>query len=134
MEMGCYGIGVTRIVGAAIEQGHDERGIIFPSAIAPFEIVLVPMGWSKPPAVRETSERLYGELRAAGVDVILDDRDERPGSMLADWELIGIPHRLVIGERGLKEGVIEYQARRDTGATKLAVADAAARVREILCG
>jgi len=134
MEMGCYGIGVTRIVGAAIEQGHDERGIIFPAAIAPFELVLVPMGWSKSAAVRETSERLYGELRSAGIDVILDDRDERPGSMLADWELIGIPHRLVIGERGLKEGAVEYQGRRDTSATRLPVDAATTRVREVLCG
>ncbi|MDP2810836.1 MAG: proline--tRNA ligase [Rhodocyclaceae bacterium] len=133
MEMGCYGIGVTRIVGAAIEQGHDERGIIFPAAIAPFELVIVPMGWSKSDAVRTTAENLYGELSAAGIDVILDDRDERPGSMLADWELIGIPHRIVIGERGLKEGLAEYQGRRDAEATKVPLADIAALARRKIC-
>ncbi|HEX8987440.1 MAG TPA: proline--tRNA ligase [Rhodocyclaceae bacterium] len=133
-EMGCYGIGITRIVGAAIEQGNDERGIIFPAAIAPFELVIVPMGWNKSEAVREACEKLHGELAAAGVDVILDDRDERPGSMLADWELIGVPHRLVVGERGLKEGVVEYQGRRDPEATKVPLAEAATLARAKVCG
>ncbi|MDK9726444.1 MAG: proline--tRNA ligase [Sterolibacteriaceae bacterium MAG5] len=134
MEMGCYGIGITRIVGSAIEQGNDERGIIFPAAIAPFELVIVPMGWGKSPAVREAAEKLYADLAAAGIDVILDDRDERPGSMLADWELIGVPHRVVIGERGLKEGVAEYQGRRDTEAAKLPLAEIAALARAKVCG
>jgi prolyl-tRNA synthetase len=134
MEMGCYGIGITRIVGSAIEQGNDDKGIVFPTAIAPFEAVIVPMGWGKSEAVRNAAGRLYDELSAAGVDVILDDRDERPGSMLADWELIGVPHRIVIGERGLKEGVAEYQGRRDAEATKLPLAETAAFVRGKTCG
>jgi len=133
MEMGCYGIGITRIVGAAIEQGNDERGIIFPAAIAPFELVIVPMGAGKSVAVREAAESIYGELHAAGVDVVLDDRDERPGSMLADWELIGVPNRIVIGERGLKEGVAEFQGRRDAQAEKLPLAEVAARARAQIC-
>ncbi|MGE5467676.1 MAG: proline--tRNA ligase [Ignavibacteria bacterium] len=132
-EMGCYGIGITRIVGAAIEQGNDERGIVFPAAIAPFELVIVPMGWNKSPAVREACEKLHQELADAGIDVVLDDRDERPGSMLADWELIGVPHRVVIGERGLKEGMAEYQGRRDAEATKVPVAEIAAYARGKLC-
>jgi prolyl-tRNA synthetase len=133
MEMGCYGIGVTRIVGAAIEQGNDERGIVFPAGIAPFELVIVPMGAAKSQAVRDAAEKVYRELRVAGVDVILDDRDERPGSMLADWELIGIPHRIVIGERGLKEGVAEFQSRRDAQATKVPLAEIAALARSRIC-
>jgi prolyl-tRNA synthetase len=132
-EMGCYGIGITRIVGSAIEQGNDDKGIVFPAAIAPFEAVIVPMGWSKSAAVREACEKIYQELSAGDVDVILDDRDERPGSMLADWELIGVPHRIVIGERGLKEGLAEYQGRRDAEATKLPLTEAAAFVRGKLC-
>ncbi|NMG33446.1 proline--tRNA ligase [Azoarcus sp. TTM-91] len=127
-EMGCYGIGVTRIVGAAIEQNNDERGIIWPNAIAPFEVVLCPVGWSKSEAVRAEAEKLYEALLAAGIDVILDDRDERPGVMFADWELIGVPHRVTIGDRGLKDGVVEYQGRRDAAASKLAPADIAAHV------
>jgi len=133
MEMGCYGIGVTRIVGAAIEQGNDEKGIFLPASIAPFEVVIVPMGWGKSQAVRDAAEKTYAELAAANVDVILDDRDERPGSMLADWELIGVPHRIVIGERGLKDGVAEYQGRRDAEATKLPLAETAAFVRGKVC-
>lgn len=132
-EMGCYGIGITRIVGAAIEQGNDERGIIFPAAIAPFQLVIIPMGWSKSQLVRETAESLYGELSAAGIDVILDDRDERPGSMLADWELVGIPHRIVVGDRGLKDGMVEYQGRRETTPTKIAPNEVLARVKQSLC-
>jgi len=121
MEMGCYGIGVTRILGAAIEQNHDERGIIWPSSIAPFELVICPVGWSKSEEVRNEATRLLDALLAAGVDAILDDRNERPGVMFADWELIGVPHRLVIGERGLKEGLAEYQGRRDTEPTRIAL-------------
>lgn len=111
--MGCYGIGVTRIVASAIEQNNDESGIIWPNAIAPFEVALVPMNAHKSEQVRETTEKLYQDLKAAGVDVLLDDRDERPGSKFADLELIGIPHRIVIGERGLKNGELEYKGRRD---------------------
>ncbi|MCX4165585.1 MULTISPECIES: proline--tRNA ligase [Paraburkholderia] len=130
MVMGCYGIGVTRILGAAIEQNFDEKGIIWPESIAPFEIVLCPMGYDRSDAVREHTDTLYAALVEAGIDVILDDRGERPGVMFADWELIGVPHRLVIGERGLKEGKIEYQGRRDTEATLLPVESAAQTVVE----
>ncbi|TVT73031.1 MAG: proline--tRNA ligase [Denitromonas halophila] len=132
MEMGCYGIGVSRILGAAIEQNNDERGIIWPSAIAPFQLVICPVGWSKSDAVREAAQALYTELSEAGVDVILDDRNERPGVMFADWELIGVPHRVVIGDRGLKEGSAEYQGRRDACATAVPVAELAAFVHEKL--
>jgi prolyl-tRNA synthetase len=112
-EMGCYGIGVTRIVGAAIEQNHDERGIVFPEPIAPFHVALVPIGYGKSAAVREAADSIYRELSDSGLEVLLDDRDERPGVMFADMELIGIPHRIVVGERGLKDKMIEYQGRRD---------------------
>ena len=122
-EMGCYGIGVTRILGAAIEQNHDARGIIWPRAIAPFELVICPVGWGKSQAVRDEAQKLYDALLATGVDAILDDRDERPGVMFADWELIGVPHRVTIGDRGLKEGVVEYQGRRDAEAAKLPVGE-----------
>ncbi|MCK6376474.1 MAG: proline--tRNA ligase [Zoogloea sp.] len=128
MEMGCYGIGVSRILGAAIEQNNDARGIIWPDAIAPFQVAIVPMGYAKSEAVREAADALYAQLTAAGIDTFLDDRDERPGSLLADNELIGTPHRVVIGDRGLKEGVVEYQGRRDAEATKLPVADVGATV------
>jgi prolyl-tRNA synthetase len=117
MQMGCYGIGITRILGAAIEQNFDERGIIWPASIAPFEVVLCPMGYDRSAAVKEATDALYASLQDAGVDVILDDRGERPGAMFADWELIGVPHRVVIGERGLKDGLLEYQGRRDAEAT-----------------
>ncbi|WP_175784706.1 proline--tRNA ligase [Burkholderia ambifaria] len=130
MLMGCYGVGVTRILGAAIEQNFDDRGIIWPESIAPFEVVLCPMGYDRSDMVREAADKLYAELAAAGIDVILDDRGERPGVMFADWELIGVPHRLVIGERGLKEGKIEYQGRRDAEATLLPADEAAATVTE----
>ncbi|KVG31792.1 proline--tRNA ligase [Burkholderia diffusa] len=130
MLMGCYGVGVTRILGAAIEQNFDEKGIIWPESIAPFEVVLCPMGYDRSDMVREAADKLYADLTAAGVDVILDDRGERPGVMFADWELIGVPHRLVIGERGLKEGKIEYQGRRDAEATLLPADAAAAAVTE----
>ncbi|MFW3615398.1 proline--tRNA ligase [Billgrantia antri] len=115
--MGCYGIGVTRVVAAAIEQNHDDNGIIWPNAIAPFQVALVPMNAHKSQRVREESERLYQALTAAGIDVLLDDRDLRPGVKFADQELIGIPHRLVVGDRGLDNGELEYKGRRDSEAT-----------------
>lgn len=121
LQMGCYGIGVTRILGAAIEQNYDDKGIVWPDALAPFQIVLCPMGLDRSEMVKEQTEKLYAELQAAGVDVIVDDRGLRPGAMFADWELIGVPHRVVIGERGLKEGKLEYQGRRDTEATAVSV-------------
>lgn len=113
MPMGCYGIGVSRMVAAAIEQNHDDNGIIWPDAIAPFQIALVPIGYGKSGKVRETIDRLYGELVHTGFDVLLDDRDERPGVIFADMDLIGIPHRLVLGDKGLAKGVAEYKGRRD---------------------
>jgi prolyl-tRNA synthetase len=122
LQMGCYGIGVTRILGAAIEQNFDDKGIIWPTSIAPFEVVLCPMGMDRSEMVKAAVEKLYAELLAAGVDVIVDDRGLRPGAMFADWELIGVPHRVVIGERGLKEGNLEYQGRRDSEATAVPVA------------
>ena len=129
MQMGCYGIGVTRILGAAIEQNFDDKGIIWPTSIAPFEVVLCPMGYDRSETVKAETDKLYDALVAAGVDVILDDRGERPGVMFADWELIGVPHRVVIGERGLKEGKLEYQGRRDTAATPVDLADMAGFVK-----
>ena len=123
MQMGCYGIGVTRILGAAIEQNFDAKGIIWPLAIAPFEVVLCPLGYDRSDAVREATESLYALLVEADIDVILDDRGERPGAMFADWELIGVPHRVVIGERSLKDDLLEYQGRRDEAATPIARAD-----------
>ncbi len=128
-EMGCYGIGITRLPAAAIEQNHDERGIIWPDAIAPFTVVLCPITPDRFPAVKEAAEALYAELLAEGIDVMLDDRGERPGAMFADWELIGVPHRITIGDRGLKEGVVEYQHRRDTTATKIATTDVLAHLK-----
>ncbi|WP_422085281.1 proline--tRNA ligase [Variovorax sp.] len=122
LEMGCYGIGITRLPAAAIEQNHDERGIIWPDALAPFTVVVCPIGMDRSPEVKVAAEALYEELLAKGVDVLLDDRGERPGAMFADWELIGVPHRVVISDRGLKEGQLEYQGRRDTAATKVPVA------------
>jgi prolyl-tRNA synthetase len=116
MEMGCYGIGVTRIVGAAIEQNHDPHGIVFPEPMAPFSVAVVPIGYHKSAAVREAADRLLAALLAAGIDAVLDDRDERPGVLFADMELIGIPHRIVVGERGLKEGSVEYKGRRAAAA------------------
>ncbi|MFC7459297.1 proline--tRNA ligase [Hydrogenophaga defluvii] len=128
-EMGCYGIGVTRLPAAAIEQNHDERGIIWPDAIAPFSVVICPIGMDRSDAVKQAAEQLHDELVAAGVDVLLDDRGERPGAMFADWELIGVPHRVTIGDKGLKDGVVEYQHRRDTEATKVALAEIAALIQ-----
>ena len=129
MEMGCYGIGVTRVVAAAIEQNHDERGIIWPEPLAPFAVAIAPVGYDRNDAVREAADRLYAELAGAGVEVLLDDRGERPGVMFADLELIGVPHRVTIGDRGLKEGKAEYQGRRDKAATAVPLTDVAAFVR-----
>ena len=131
-EMGCYGIGVTRLPAAAIEQNHDERGIIWPDAIAPFRLVICPVGADRSEAVKQAAEDLYGALLAWGVDVILDDRGERPGAMFADWELIGVPHRVTIGDRGLKEGKVEYQHRRDSAATAVPADQIQAFLRERL--
>jgi prolyl-tRNA synthetase len=122
-EMGCYGIGITRLPAAAVEQNHDDRGIIWPDALAPFTVVICPISPDRSPDVKAAADKLHDELAALGVDVLLDDRNERPGAMFADWELIGVPHRVTIGDRGLKEGNVEYQHRRDTDATKLPVAD-----------
>ncbi|MEY5003209.1 MAG: hypothetical protein RL678_1018 [Pseudomonadota bacterium] len=119
MQMGCYGIGITRILGAAIEQNFDDKGIIWPSSIAPFEVVLCPLGYDRSEAVKAAADELYASLQKAGIDVLLDDRGERPGVMFADWELIGVPHRVVIGERGLKDSQLEYQGRRDTSASNV---------------
>ncbi len=119
MEMGCYGIGITRLPAAAIEQNHDAKGIIWPDSIAPFTVVICMIGPDRSPDVKAAGEKLYAELLAAGVDVILDDRGERPGIMFAEWELIGVPHRVTIGDKGLKDGVVEYQHRRDSEASKV---------------
>jgi prolyl-tRNA synthetase len=129
LEMGCYGIGITRILGAAIEQNNDARGIVWPDAIAPFTVVICPIGYDRSADVKAQADALYDTLLAAGVDVLLDDRGERPGAMFADWELVGVPHRVVLSDRGLKEGQVEYQGRRDAEPTKLALADVAAHVR-----
>lgn len=133
MEMGCYGIGVSRIVGAAIEQNHDERGIIFPKAMAPFEVCIVPMGYGKSESVKAMADNLYAQLRADGVDVLLDDRNERPGVMFADMELIGIPHRIVVGDRGLAEGKLEYKGRRDREAQMVDITGIGEFLRARLC-
>lgn len=124
LQMGCYGIGISRISAAAIEQGHDDKGIIWPASIAPFEVVICPIGFSRSDTVRETAESIYQSLLKAGIDVILDDRNVRPGSMFADWELIGVPMRLTIGERGLKENNIEVSIRRDNETKLVAVNEA----------
>jgi prolyl-tRNA synthetase len=132
LQMCCYGIGITRILGAAIEQNFDERGIIWPASLAPFEVVLCPMGYDRSEAVKAEIDRLYEALMAAGVDVVLDDRGERPGAMFADWELIGVPHRIVIGDRGLKDGQVEYQGRRDAAATAVPLSDVFAFIQNKL--
>lgn len=131
-EMGCYGIGITRLPAAAVEQNHDERGMIWPDAIAPFTVVICPIGMDRSAEVKAAAESLHEQMVAAGIDVMLDDRGERPGAMFADWELIGVPHRLTIGDRGIKEGQVEYQHRRDTAPTKIAAADAFAFLKEKL--
>jgi len=127
MEMGCYGIGVTRLVGAAIEQNHDAKGIIWPRALAPFEVVICGVGWGKSEEVRNACESIYASLKAQGVDVILDDRDLRPGIMFAEWELIGPPIRITVGDRGLKDGVVELLCRTETDAARVALADCVAQ-------
>jgi prolyl-tRNA synthetase len=131
-EMGCYGIGVTRLLGAAIEQNHDERGIIWPVSMAPFSVVVCPIGYERSAQVREAADALHAQLQTAGIDVVLDDRGERPGAMFADWELIGVPLRVVISERGLKAGTVEVQGRRDVAATVVASDQALAPIRERL--
>jgi prolyl-tRNA synthetase len=132
MVMGCYGIGVTRLLGAAIEQRFDDRGIMWPVSIAPFQVVLCPMGYDRSDMVRDASDKLYQDLLSLGIEVILDDRGERPGAMFADWELIGVPYRVVIGERGLKEGHLEFQARTDVEASAIPVGDAAKKVADLV--
>ncbi len=128
LEMGCYGIGVSRIVAAAIEQGNDEKGIVWPRPMAPFRIAIAPIGYRKSAEIKRVADQLHDELQAAGIDVLLDDRDERPGVMFADLELIGVPHRVTIGERGLKEGKIEYQGRTDKSATTIDLQKSAAHL------
>ena len=132
MEMGCYGIGVTRIVAASIEQNHDERGIVFPRPMAPFDVSVVPIGYHKSAAVREAADGLYDELVAAGVDVLLDDREERPGVLFADMDLLGIPHRLVLSDKGLAARTVEYKGRRDAQPQHVASADAVRFLKERL--
>jgi prolyl-tRNA synthetase len=133
LEMGCYGIGVSRIVAAAIEQGNDEKGIVWPLPMAPFQVAIAPIGYRKNAEIKRVADQLHDELQAAGVDVLLDDRDERPGVMFADLELIGVPHRVTIGERGLKDGRIEYQGRTDESATPIELQKAAGHLTS-LCG
>ncbi len=132
MRMGCYGIGVSRIVGAAIEQGNDDKGIVFPRNMAPFDVVICPIGLDKSEAVKQAAEDIYRQLQQAGVDVLLDDRGERPGVMFAESDLMGIPHRLVIGDRGLADGKVEYKGRTDTEAQNLQVTDSVAFLRDKL--
>lgn len=134
MQMGCYGIGVTRLLGAAIEQNFDERGIIWPAAIAPFTVVICPIGYDRSADVRAAADKLLGELQEAGIDVLLDDRGERPGAMFADWELVGVPHRVVLSDRGLKEGKAEYQGRRDAQASAITIADVLPSLKAKLAG
>jgi prolyl-tRNA synthetase len=129
LQMGCYGIGITRILGAAIEQNFDDKGIIWPTAIAPFELVLCPMNYDRSELVKQETDALYLAMQAAGIDVIVDDRGLRPGAMFADWELIGVPHRIVVGERGLKDGNLEYQGRRDAEATAVPLAEMVAFIQ-----
>jgi prolyl-tRNA synthetase len=134
MVMGCYGIGVTRLLGAAIEQNHDAKGIIWPDAIAPFTVAVCPVNYRQSEAVKQAADKLYEELRSAGLDVVLDDRGERPGAMFADWELIGVPHRITVGERGLKSGEIEYAHRRQLQPVMVPLAEALPFVRRQLSG
>jgi prolyl-tRNA synthetase len=132
MVMGCYGIGVTRLLGAAIEQGHDEKGILWPISMAPFELVICPVGYDKSELVRQAAYDLHQQLQNTGIDVVLDDRGERPGAMFADWELIGVPYRLVIGERSLKEGNVEFQGRGESTAQLVPVNEITEKVIAII--
>jgi prolyl-tRNA synthetase len=132
--MGCYGIGVTRVVAAAIEQNHDANGILWPDAIAPFQVVLVPINYQKSTRIQETADSIYEQFNAAGIDVLLDDRDARPGVKFADSELIGIPHRIVIGERGLAAGTLEYRHRSETESMEISAADPVGYLRDKLNG
>ena len=132
MPMGCYGIGVSRVVAAAIEQNHDANGIIWPDAIAPFHVALVPIGYHKSAAVREAVDKLYADLTVAGLEVLLDDRDERPGVMFADLDLIGIPHRLVLGDKGLTKGIVEYKSRRDKALREIAMDDVVTQMHALV--
>jgi prolyl-tRNA synthetase len=134
MHMGCYGIGVTRVVAAAIEQNHDANGILWPEALAPFQVVLVPINYQKSAQVQESADALYRDFNAAGIDVLLDDRDARPGVKFADSELLGIPHRIVIGERSLAAGNLEYRDRRETESTEIPAADPVGYIRHKLNG
>ena len=131
MLMGCYGIGVSRVVAAAIEQNHDEKGIIWPAALAPFQVAIVPLNMHKSDAVKQAAEDLYAELTEQGIEVLLDDRDERPGVKFADMELMGIPHRFTIGDRSLKQGEIEYQARASGENQTMAVNEISEIVRQL---
>ncbi|MDE2389701.1 MAG: proline--tRNA ligase, partial [Betaproteobacteria bacterium] len=131
--MGCYGIGISRIVAAAIEQNHDEHGIIFPDAIAPFQIAIVPIGLQKSALVKDAVEKLYRQFTEAHIEILLDDREERPGVMFADMELIGIPHRIVIGERGLKQAVVEYQGRNDQSSQAIPLDEIFSLITTKLC-
>jgi prolyl-tRNA synthetase len=134
LEMGCYGIGVTRVVAAAIEQNHDAKGIAWPEAMAPFIVAIAPIGYDRNEAVRGAADKFHEELEAAGIEVLLDDRGERPGVMFADLELIGIPHRVTVGDRGLKDGKVEYQGRRDAGPTLVPVVGILPFLQEKLAG
>ena len=130
--MGCYGIGVTRLAAAAIEQNNDERGIVWPASMAPFSVVVCPIGYDRSAEVKAAADRLHDELEAAGIDLMLDDRGERPGAMFADWELIGVPLRVVVSDRGLKAGELEVQGRRDAAAARVALSDVLTTVKERL--
>jgi prolyl-tRNA synthetase len=132
LVMGCYGIGVTRLLGAAIEQCHDSKGIVWPLSIAPFQVVICPVSYDKSELVKHTADDLYQQMSQAGIEVVIDDRGERPGAMFADWELIGVPFRVVVGERSLKEGFVELQARTDATATQVPVSEALERVQALL--
>ncbi len=134
LHMGCYGIGVSRIVAAAIEQNHDDRGIIWPEAMAPFQLAIVPLNMQKSEAVAEAAETLHAQCLAEGIEVLLDDRNERPGVKFADMELLGIPHRVVIGDRALGDGEVEYQGRRDSEARRVALGEAMAFIKASLEG
>ncbi len=129
MVMGCYGIGVSRVVASAIEQNHDDKGISWPDPIAPFRVALLPMAMKKSYRVAETCEKLYAEFQAAGIEVLFDDRDVRPGVMFADMELIGIPHRVIVGEKNIDAGMVEYKSGRATEAELVPIDQIAARLK-----